>query len=218
MTNNAEDGDDEGTVWFDDTGAEDKTIQLLDDLSGSLAPESARILDLGTGNGHFLFALREEGWQGELIGVDYSDASVDLARQILLSRQATWDAEQDEPDSAESISFQKWDILGDQPGQWMGQGFDIVHDKGTFDAVSLSAQTDAQGRRVCETYRERITPLIKPGKFLVITSCNWTKDELLGWFADGPLTLHAEVKYPTYTFGGQSGQSVCTLVFQNKAR
>lgn len=211
LTNNADDAEDEGTIWFDDTGAEDKVIQLLDDLGEDSIiargpPTGAKFLDLGTGNGHFLFVLREEGWQGELIGVDYSDTSVQLARQILKSKDY----------ETSNISFHRWDILAEEPGQWMGEGFDVVHDKGTFDAISLSAETDTQGRRICETYRDRVVPLVKPGMFLIITSCNWTKEELLGWFAGGPLELYKEVKYPTFTFGGQEGQSVVTLAFRRK--
>ena len=164
-----------------------------------------------------LFTLKEEEWEGELVGVDYSDASVQLARQIESRRQEAWAAANDETDASPSnLRFETWDILGESPGDWLGEGFDIVHDKGTFDAISLSAETDTQGRRICETYRDRVTPLVKPGKFLVITSCNWTKDELLHWFTgvDAPLKLFKEAKYPTFTFGGKQGQSVCTLAFQ----
>ena len=107
-----------------------------------------------------------------------------------------------------------------EPGQWLADGFDAVLDKGTFDAISLSSETDQQGRRICETYRHRITPLIRPGQFFIITSCNWTRDELLNWFvaADGQLDFFDEAKYPTFTFGGHQGQSVCTLIFKRRSQ
>lgn len=208
IKNNTANADDQGTVWFSDTGAEEKTLQLLEDLSDDgviTAKDSARCLDLGTGNGHMLFALADDGWEGPLIGVDYSPASVELARQISASRGS------DGPD------FQVWDLLAEQPGSWIGQGFDLVLDKGTFDAIALSGDTDADGNRICESYRKRVLPLLRTGGHMVITSCNWTREELIKWFVtnDGALTFDGhEVKYPSFTFGGQKGQSVCTLLFR----
>ena len=173
-------------------------------------PERApsRFVDLGTGNGHLLFALREEDdedrcWEGELVGVDYSETSVQLARRIALQREV------------ESVRFERWDLLSDGPGSWLENGFDVALDKGTFDAISLMPHTESTPHP-CEIYRDRITPLITHGGFLVITSCNWTKDELLGWLAPqgGELQYHSEAKYPTYTFGGQTGQSIVTLALR----
>ena len=59
-----------------------------------------RILDVGTGNGHMLFALREQGWQAEMVGVDYSEQSVELARRIDLQRCR----ERDEPSEPSELS------------------------------------------------------------------------------------------------------------------
>lgn len=158
-----------------------------------------------------IFSLQEEGWSGELVGVDYSEASIQLARQI-----AAHQSDQAGEDSR--LRFEKWDILNHAPGPWLEAGFDAVLDKGTFDAISLSSETDGQGRRVCEYYREKILPLIKQDSFFIITSCNWTKEELLHWFVvpDGGLQYFDEAKYPTFTFGGQKGQSVCTLIFRKQ--
>ncbi|CAD0047099.1 unnamed protein product [Aureobasidium pullulans] len=196
IANHAQDAQDEGTIWFDDSGAEEKVVERLEALEdeGLLSKDDSRILDLGTGNGHMLFSLLDEEWSGELVGVDYSDASVKLARQIAAGRE--------EEDA--SIRFDEWDLLNQQPGEWLGEGFDA---------------TDAQGRRICESYREHITPLIKPGQFFIITSCNWTKEEVMNWFVapDGELQFFDEAKYPTFTFGGQQGQSVCTLIFQRRS-
>ena len=155
-----------------------------------------------------LFSLQDEEWSGPLLGVDYSETSVRLARQIGLQRG----------EEGAAVRFEEWDILNQQPGQWLEDGFDAVLDKGTFDAISLSSETDQQGRRICETYRDRITPLIRPGHFFIITSCNWTRDELLNWFvaADGQLEFFDEAKYPIFTFGGHQGQSVCTLIFKRR--
>lgn len=140
---------------------------------------------------------------------------------------------------ASPIEFEEWDILGSgavlspagaavelQDGQeglsWFPYkegGFDIVLDKGTFDAISLAG--DAKETRVCERYPEIARQLLKNGGFLIVTSCNWTEDELVKWFAgsDGAsksdrLDVWGRVEYPTFRFGGQEGQGVCTVCFQ----
>jgi SAM-dependent methyltransferase len=218
-------------VWFDDSNAEDTALKKLSEYDqdglGLLSRESCRFLDLGTGNGHMLFALREEEnddgerWTGEMVGVDYSPASVSLARQVDAQRLAALnDDEEDEEDAGAAskyapIRFEQWDILAEQPGEWLADGFDVVLDKGTFDAISLMPH-DSEAPHPCEVYLDKVATLIKPGCFLVITSCNWTKEELMDWLApsDGLLKLHDEAKYPTFTFGGQTGQSVVTLVFR----
>lgn len=49
--------------------------------------------------------------------------------------------------------------------------------------------------------------------FFLITSCNWTKEELLDEFSEG-FELFEELPTPTFSFGGRSGNSVTALVFQ----
>lgn len=219
--NFAANADDEGTVWFSDAGAEERMLSFLEDLAdeghlrkgegkeespneGREANADARFLDLGTGNGHLLFALRDEEWLGDMVGVDYSPQSVTLASSI---REAKGSSHAD-------IAFDEWDILTQPPGDWLASGFDVVLDKGTFDAICLSQDTDAQGRRICEGYREKVEPLVKAGGRFLITSCNWTEEELLGWFGGGDLVFEGKVKYPSFTFGGKTGSSVVTLCFK----
>ncbi|PYI30331.1 hypothetical protein BP00DRAFT_426642 [Aspergillus indologenus CBS 114.80] len=175
------------------------------------------------------------------------------------------------------IRFEEWDILSSAPSSsssaaagagagagagatsvvpdglaWFPyerRGFDIVLDKGTFDAVSLSAEVvagsegegaeGAEGeglgelerkgekmvqRRVCERYPGIARGLVRPGGFLVVTSCNWTEEELVAWFtapaaaaADEQkdrLVVWGRVEYPRFRFGGREGQGVCTVCFQ----
>ncbi|KAK5122215.1 hypothetical protein LTR85_004125 [Meristemomyces frigidus] len=221
LQNNADDADDEGTVWFSESGAEEailKQLAALEEqklLRRELAADSqqapSRFLDLGTGNGHLFFSLREEDeegkcWNGEMVGVDYSETSVQLARRIASQK------------SAESVRFEQWDLLSDHPGSWLMDGFDVVLDKGTFDAISLMPYSE-NSRHPCEVYRGRVVPLIRPGGFLAITSCNWTKGELMDWLAphNGELRYHSEAKYPTFTFGGQTGQSIVTLTLRKRS-
>lgn len=214
-TNFAANADDEGTIWFSDAGAEERMLSFIEDLSdeghiykGGNEHKGARFLDVGTGNGHLLFALREDDWTGEMVGVDYSTESVRLAGSIR-------DAKEDK-DTYADIVFHEWDLLTQTPGAWLGGGFDVVLDKGTFDAICLSQEMDAQGRRICEGYREKVEPLVKKGGRLLITSCNWTEDELKGWFIGGELAFEGKVTYPSFTFGGQTGTSVVTLCFKRR--
>ncbi|KAF2502588.1 methyltransferase-like protein-like protein 10 [Lophium mytilinum] len=212
LQNHAAHPDDEGTIWFSDASAEERVLAHLETLSdeGMLSKTSTTFLDLGTGNGHLLFALREDEWEGSMLGVDYSAASVELAQRIGAGRKEEGQVE---------VRFEEWDILNEQAGEWLGEGWDVALDKGTFDAISLSGQVDEQGRRICEGYRARVEPLIKIGGRLIITSCNWTSDELRAWFEveGGLLEYEASVKYPSFTFGGKTGQQVCTLSFMRKS-
>ncbi|KAK4508634.1 hypothetical protein PRZ48_002373 [Zasmidium cellare] len=222
LHNNTEDADDEGVIWFDESNAEDTVLKKLASYAedrGLLDSSQTSFLDLGTGNGHMLFAIREDEdedgemrWQGaRMVGVDYSPKSVELARQLDAQRR-------EEGGEENEILFEQWDLLGEEPGAWLEGGFDVVLDKGTFDAISLMPNEGAE-RHPCEVYREKVVPLIKAGRYLLITSCNWTKDELISWLGPrgGALELFDEAKYPTFTFGGQTGQSVVTLIFRRTA-
>lgn len=210
-----------------------------------------------------LFRLREQGgFRGRMLGVDYSTASIELARRIAegkkkknkkleaeagVKQQAKQEEEEEEGDLdvGPGVEFQVWDILKDE-ADGLGETFDVVLDKGTFDAVSLSAELDGVGRRVCEGYRERVERLVKrDGGLLVVTSCNWTEEELRGWFeveggleggggggggterggggggerrgkGEGRFEFEGRIEYPRFSFGGQTGQSVSSVCFRRK--
>ena len=157
-----------------------------------------------------LFSLRGEGgFAGRLLGVDYSVPGIELCRR--LAREKGWESG--------VVGFRVWDVLRDERDEGWGEGFDVVLDKGTFDAVSLSGEVDEGGRRVCEGYRERVEPLVKPGGVLLITSCNWTERELKGWFeSEDGLEAVRRIEYPVFTFGGQTGQSVCSVCFRRRRK
>ncbi|KDN67173.1 putative S-adenosylmethionine-dependent methyltransferase [Colletotrichum sublineola] len=133
----------------------------------------------------------------------------------------------EEDDEAKEPEFQEWDVLN---GPWQtvlngaqAQGWDVVLDKGTFDAICLSDEKDALGRRICEGYRGRALRLVRPGGLLLITSCNWTEEELRVWF-EGPanegdagrFVAVGKVDYPSFTFGGAKGQTISSLCFQRQ--
>ncbi|KAJ5574237.1 S-adenosylmethionine-dependent methyltransferase [Penicillium hispanicum] len=274
------DEDDPGTSWFSEHNAPENVLRFLTRSSFPLAPRNTlrhrrgqaaatanlaaasqpSILDLGTGNGSMLALLQKKGgFGGQMVGVDYSAQSVELARELQRSRghsayrtdsedEDDEDEHEDEdadeestenPISAPPIQFEEWDVLGSkavlsasgtgfEPGaadetlSWFPYargGFDIVLDKGTFDAISLAG--DAKDRRVCERYPDIVRRLVRRGGFLVVTSCNWTEEELVKWFTGAGETSPADrfvvwgrVEYPRFRFGGQEGQGVCTVCFQ----
>ncbi|KAK4204486.1 S-adenosyl-L-methionine-dependent methyltransferase [Triangularia verruculosa] len=216
----------EGTVWFDDSDAEAKILSYLSPQDGShpnhphphsLSPATASVLDLGCGNGSLLFSLRDDGWSGHLLGVDYSPHSIALARQVALSRES---------ESLKTVEFKVWDVLnGDIPSispPEAAQGWDLVLDKGTFDAVSLSDEKDSQGRRINEGYGERVLQLLRTGGVFFVTSCNWTEAELREWFETSTapndqntkLRMVGRIDYPSFSFGGVKGQTISTLCFE----
>ena len=68
-----------------------------------------------------------------------------------------------------------------------------------------------------ETYGSKVEPLMKIGAFLVITSCNWTEEELRKWFESPRLAYHDTIRFPSFTFGGVKGQTVSSVCFRRIA-
>lgn len=211
IENHAVDPSDTGTAWFSESAAEEKILEYLRELD--LRPESTTFLDLGAGNGHLLFEVKDDGWAGRMVGVDYSEKAVELARGIL--RQTVENSDGECGGKTADIVFERWDIVREAPGSWLEEGgFDVVLDKGTFDAISLSEDVDPQGKRIVESYAGKVLALIKPDGFLLVTSCNWTAEELRGWFQSEDLRYHGTIKYPSYTFGGRKGQTISSVCFR----
>jgi SAM-dependent methyltransferase len=221
LDNHASNPSDEGTIWFADSGAEEKMIEMLEDMAEAETlrkdadgeHEATSFLDLGTGNGHLLFSLRDDGWTGQMLGVDYSAASIQLAEQINRTRQLCGD---EELDGQGDVRFLEHDLLSiSKP---LSAQFYVLLDKGTFDAISLSSAPDAT-----TLYRKRIQPLLLDDGYLIITSCNWTEAEVRGWIEgveqgeeNSAFNFVDRVSYPSFRFGGQEGQAVVTLCFQLK--
>lgn len=111
-----------------------------------------------------LVELANEGF-ADLTGVDYSQKAVDLARMVLNDNNLS------------NVKLEVCDILNNT----LPCDFKVVHDKGTYDAISLSPDNSAAKR---QTYIESIHRIISPGGYLVLTSCNWTKEELLRHFTN----------------------------------
>lgn len=200
----ASDKDDE------DSDDEDDDPANFDLPDITLSRETTSFLDLGTGNGSLLSSLSSHKFSGRLHGIDYSPQSVALARKIAEAK-------------GQPITFTTWDLLSGPMEDALGDqtdGYDVLLDKGTFDAISLSAATNDDGQRIMAGYRPRALSLLKVGGIFLITSCNWTEDELKGWFVNsqdetvGKFAVVGRVKYRTFSFGGVKGQTISTLCMQ----
>lgn len=68
------------------------------------------------------------------------------------------------------------DLLRDE----IGEQWDLVLDKGTFDALCLSQEVvEEKGARLPSVvYPEQVAKLVKDGGYFLITSCNFTEDEI----------------------------------------
>lgn len=157
-------------------------------------------------------------WEGRMLGVDYSERSIEFAQRIAKDKKL---------EDEKQVEFLKWDIMSESPGETailsgeQKEGWDVVLDKGTFDAISLSEEKDDRGRRICEGYRERVLPLVREGGLLLVTSCNWTPGELKGWFVDGGegrarFVLVGEIAYRSFKFGGAVGQTISSVCFRKE--
>lgn len=178
---------------------------LMDNLGEYDISEESRILDVGTGNGHLLFELRNEGFKGELVGIDYSEKSVEFARLICKEKEF------------ENVSFEQVDLFesGNQFNSNSKDSFSIVMDKGTLDAIALGGDAT-----LVEKYSSIISKYLVSNGVFLITSCNFTQDELtkiiLENNKDNELEYWKNVSYPSFEFGGVKGSTICTLAFVKK--
>ena len=157
----------------------EEPVAKMVDWASTHVPPIARpnVIDVGTGNGHVLFAMVEAGYDASrLTGIDYSQGSVDLSTAI--ARQRDEDEDEDEDDEEhtyENVTFAVCDFLDPESpvpspkekstsdGVW-----DLVLDKGTFDAISLMDE-DEQGIAPLERYVSRVVRLLRPGGHFLIT-------------------------------------------------
>ncbi len=83
-------------------------------------------------------------------------------------------------------------------------------DKGTYDAISLDPEGAGPKRK---TFVESVKRLLEEDGLFVITSCNWTEDELKSHFG-GSFAVKKVLPTPKFTFGGVEGNMVTSIVFQ----
>lgn len=193
---------DEGEVWFGQ-GVEGRIVRFILGKEG----QYSRIIDLGCGNGHLLRKL-EQGFSvcngsggvatlPTLLGIDYSESGIEMAKQSSVKS---------------SITYMVKDIFSSDIGDLMA---DLIIDKGTFDAISLSSSSsttttteEEDSDRLRRIAKEYIASVKRVAPLLLLTSCNYTKDEICLLF---PAVLE-EIKHPSFRFGNQSGQTVTTLL------
>lgn len=81
---------------------------------------------------------------------------------------------------------------------------------GTYDAISLHPD-DPKAKR--GSYIRHVHEMLEDNGSLIITSCNWTEEELIAAF-DGYFIKSAVIPSPSFMFGGKVGSVVTSLVFQ----
>ncbi|KAK9803381.1 hypothetical protein WJX72_002428 [[Myrmecia] bisecta] len=129
-----------GEVWFGQDVMQTMVSFIDDMLKARHGSEAAtrQILDVGTGNALLLLELARLGYQ-KLTGTDYSQASIALAGAIVQQQEQL------------GIRLVQDDLLHTQ----LTDRFAVVTDKGTLDAVGLSAEALVNRR----LYREASTDL-----------------------------------------------------------
>ena len=194
------DGGSCGEVWFGE-GTARKVVAWIVARVGD--ERSARILDLGCGNGHSLLLLRARGFR-DLAGVDYSDHAIRLARLVAAR-------EEEEEGGGSEIRFHVADVVRDASPR--ETEVDFVLDKGTWDAISLDPDSRIAESRL--RYARYVDAALKPSGCLLLSSCNWTREELLALLAEH-FELEEELPAPTFSFGGKEGKRVTTLVLRKR--
>lgn len=188
---------DVGDIWF----GEDSALRIVSWMNTSdLVNNSDKMVDLGCGNGMLLIELAREGFSN-LIGVDYSSNAIRLANAIAENQDL-------------KISYFQCDLLCEN-FYFSGESellrdCVVALDKGTYDAISLHPQ-DSKCKR--EKYIDNIWKILSPPGIFIITSCNWTKEELLTHFTP-KFALVDSIPTPSFQFGGKTGNLITSVVFQ----
>ncbi|KAJ3209629.1 hypothetical protein HDU67_006036 [Dinochytrium kinnereticum] len=202
---NFDENGDIGEIWF----GEESVEKMMDWILENVPDKKTKTIDLGCGNGHMLLEMvfPPDAWKGRLtvydkasldytslVGVDYSQHSVDLAVKVADEQRRDF------------IVYKQADILSPNPS--LGK-FGLALDKGTLDAISL-AENVTNGK---DRYSKAVADLLEDSGTLLITSCNWTEEELVA-ILKNDFTMFGRVKYPTFKFGGVEGQKIVTVAFR----
>ncbi|KAK4515055.1 uncharacterized protein ATC70_002665 [Mucor velutinosus] len=189
-----------GEIWF----GEDSVERMVEWVTENVSDPESRMIDLGCGNGHLLLELSNEGYKN-LHGIDYSESAITLAKSVAKQRELEWI----QYDAVDFLTNPDWFLPNDK--------YNVVLDKGTYDAISLHPdQVQAKKDGVAgprEKYVESVHRMMAPKGLFLITSCNWTKEELIDNFSKY-FRYHSSVKYPVFQFGGHEGSKICTVAFE----
>ena len=184
-----------GEIWF---GADIQKKELTY-LMKHYTDKKMFILDIGFGNGTFLYKLGKNKYEN-LYGIDYATASLQLAGEIIKEKEKKHNEKY-------NIHLYQEDI-NDKKDQ-IGLKFDLIHDKGSIDAFLLNKDNKL------ENYINYVLSYSKKGKTIfIITSCNNTKEELQEKFTEEKgFKFIDEIKNRTFQFGGHEGQRVASHVY-----
>ena len=153
---------DPGEVWFGEEAAARVVSWLEDRETEGELQYSNRLVDLGCGNGMLCVDLAQAGWLN-VTGLDYSPGAVELARKVAAR-------------CGVEVEYRVADLLQTPPaGPESEDKFDIMVDKGTLDAISLSCSSAEDRPR----YLANLAGGLAAGGLLLLTSCNWTEQELV---------------------------------------
>lgn len=183
-----------GEIWFGQQ-VQDKVINYINKLYSNNF--DVKIIDIGCGNSEFLFALQKQNYNN-LTGIDYSKESIEFVIEKckkLFAKDNLFELYEIDLNSKNINNYLK------------EKKFNLIHDKGTFDAFMLLESNNYIN------YVNYIKELADKDNLMIITSCNFNKEELLYYFKNS-IELIDEISYKKFSFGGSSGQTVTTLVFK----
>ncbi|ORY29309.1 hypothetical protein BCR39DRAFT_532226 [Naematelia encephala] len=215
---NFEDAGSEGEVWFGEESVSEMRAWASKHLPST--PTPLRIMECGSGNGtlllSFLTSPASSGPQRfHLTGIDYSPAAAVLARGVEAKRREEIPDELDDDDEVMNEVECDWRTEDLLRKDFDGETWDLVLDKGTWDALCLSDER-IDGKTPSVLYPERVAKLVRPGGFFFITSCNFTVDEVKQRWGRSDLgfVFHSSIPHKTFTFGGKQGQTTSTVAFR----
>jgi SAM-dependent methyltransferase len=195
-----------GEIWFGKQ-VHKKILSYINENYGS--DKNFKILDVGCGNAAFLLKLSKLGYSN-LYGMDYSEKSIELAQEIINEKSK-------KNENMKNIILFQDDIKNGK--KLDSSDFDLIHDKGTFDAFMSSKENKSEEYIQYILNYCKISNDIKNSSILIITSCNFSKPELIKFFDNKEgdkniFTFANEIPHKSFTFGGQSGQPVTTLIYR----
>jgi SAM-dependent methyltransferase len=159
-------------------------------------------MECGTGNGTLLLSFltspsSSEPQRYHLTGTDYSAGSITLAKEVEESqRQALADGDYDDEEEVINDVSTDWREVDLLRHDFLGEEWDLVLDKGTFDALCLSKE-EVDGKLPSHLYPEKVAKVVKEGGFFLITSCNFTETEIKARW--GKKELGFEFQYVFFT-------------------
>lgn len=146
-----------------------------------------------------MFHLASLGYSN-ICGIDYSEKAIEFCRQRLLVIGSVLD-------------FRVVNVLYDS----IDKTFNVIIDKGTYDAICLSPNMDIDFIR--QRYFNFLIKHLKIDGYFIIFTCNFTKNEMLNFLSNNRqndefyFELKHEFDTPMLTFGGQVGKQVTGLIF-----